>query len=125
MASHTEGPTKKVDWIGSSKGDLVKFPRSVVKAIGTALLIAQYGGTSPSAKAFRVKGGGVMEVVEDFATNTYRAVYTVRFEDRIYVLHCFQKKSKKGIKTPKQDVDLIKSRLKHAQADYNKRHGRR
>lgn len=66
-----------------------------------------------------------MELVQSFATNTYRAVYTVRFDDRIYVLHCFQKRSKTGIKTPQQDIDLVKSRLKAALADYKKRHGRK
>ncbi len=84
--------------------------------------IAQHGGKAPSTKPLRGLGTGVLEVIEAHRGDTYRAAYTVRFDDRIYVLHCFQKKSKRGIKTPKADIDLIKARLKAAQADYNQRH---
>lgn len=112
----------KVDWIGSSKKDLLSFPRPIIKEIGLALGIAQHGGKAPATKPLRGLGTGVLEVVETHRGDTFRAAYTVRFDDRIYVLHCFQKKSKRGIKTPKADIDLIKARLKAAQADYNQRH---
>src|SRR5665647_2912678 len=106
---------KPVRWIGSSRDDLRKFPEEVKDSIGIALRAAQTGRTTPCAKPFRVgkgSGAGVMEIIEDFDTNTYRAVYTVKFRDVVYVLHCFQKKSKKGISTPKHDIELIEARLK-------------
>lgn len=82
-----------------------------------ALYHAQKGAKYESAKPLRGFGGaGVLEVVEDHKGDTYRAIYTVRFTERIYVLHMFQKKAKQGIKTPKQDIDLIKQRLKEAEA---------
>ena len=88
-------------------------------SIGHAIYEAQCGEESPSAKALRGFGGrGVLEVVEDFAGDTYRAVYTVRFTSVIYVLHVFQKKSKKGIETPRTEIELIKTRLRTAEADY-------
>jgi phage-related protein len=83
---------------------------------------AQIGRRAPSAKPLRGLGGaGVLEIVEDHQTDTYRAVYTVKFSDLIYVLHAFQKKSKKGIATPKPDIDLIKKRLRVAEEDYKMR----
>ena len=92
--------------------------------MGYALGVAQLGGKHPSAKPWKGEGPSVFEIVEDYRGDTYRAVYTVRFEHAVYVLHAFQKKSKTGIKTPKSDVDLIASRLKLAAADYIKRGGR-
>ena len=87
--------------------------------MGVALNHAQLGGKHPAAKPLKGFGNaGVVEIVDDFDGNTYRAVYTVRFKDVVYVLHAFQKKSKKGIATPKSDIDLIKVRLKFAQQDY-------
>ena len=87
--------------------------------VGHALFIAQLGGKHEDAKPLRGYGGaGVLEVVEDFAGETYRAVYTVKFADAIYVLHVFQKKSKKGIKTPLKDLDLIKERLRRAEQEH-------
>lgn len=86
---------------------------------GHALIIAQLGGKHEDAKPLRGYGGaGVLELVEDFASDTYRAVYTVKFADAIYVLHAFQKKSKKGIRTPQKDLDLIKERLRRAEQDH-------
>ncbi|HZK67556.1 MAG TPA: type II toxin-antitoxin system RelE/ParE family toxin [Chloroflexota bacterium] len=117
---------KPVRWIGSSRDDLRKFPEEVKDSIGIALRAAQTGRTAPCAKPFRVgkgSGAGVMEIVEDFDTNTYRAVYTVKFRDVVYGLHCFQKKSKKGISTPKHDIELIEARLKRAEADYRQTQG--
>jgi len=113
-------PEKPVVWQKSSKKDLLTFPVPVIKEIGHALHLAQQGEKSPDAKP--LKGiSGVLEIVENHDTDTYRAVYTVRFEKAIYVLHCFQKKSKSGIATPKQDIDLIKQRLKEAEADYKEK----
>lgn len=105
---------KDLIWIASSLRDLKDFPEPVQKVIGFALLQAQCGGRHAQAKPLKTKGGGVVEMVEDYDTNTYRVVYTARFGDELYVLHSFQKKSKSGIKTPKPDVDVIESRLKIA-----------
>jgi phage-related protein len=91
--------------------------------MGNALGVAQFGGKHPSAKPWKGEGPGVFEVVEDFDRNTYRAVYTVRFRKVVYVLHAFQKKSPKGIKTAQVDVDLVTRRLKVAQKDYEARYG--
>ncbi len=115
---------KSLEWIGSSKKDLLAMPEPVVDVIGYALHLAQVGLKHPQAKALKGFGSaGVLEVVEDDDGNTYRATYTVRLKNCVYVLHCFQKKSHKGIETPKQDMDLIESRLKlarkHAEGETN------
>jgi phage-related protein len=118
------GPRPKetpLDWIGSSKADLLEFPREVVDDIGYALSVAQLGGKHPDAKPWKGEGSGVLEVVERFDGDAYRAVYTVRFEGVIYVLHAFQKKSPKGVKTDKRDVDMVHERFKRAQEDYETR----
>ena len=110
---------KPVVWIGSTKADLTSFPEDVKDAIGYALYIAQGGGKHADAKPLRgFSGAGILEIVEDHAGDTYRAVYTVRLADRIYVLHVFQKKSKRGIKTPKAESELIKSRLRRAEEEH-------
>jgi len=110
---------KPVVWVGSSRSDLASFPEDVKDAIGYALYIAQRGGKHPDAKPLKGFGGaGVLEIVEDHAGDTYRAVYTVSFVSRIYVLHAFQKKSKTGKSTSKRDVELIRSRLKRAQEEH-------
>lgn len=97
----------------SVKRELLTFPGTVIRNIGYALGFAQMGQKHPSTKPLQgFRGSSVLEVVEDFDGNTYRAVYTVEFEEAVYVLHCFQKKSKTGIKTPLQDIQLIKQRLK-------------
>ena len=114
---------KPVLWVGPSKRDLLKCPDEVIDAMGTALSVAQFGGVHDSAKLWKGEGPGVVEIVEDFNRATYRAVYTVRFEKAIYVLHCFQKKSPTGTKTAKQDIDLIGRRLKEAREDYEARYG--
>ncbi len=112
-------PLKKVIWIGSSQKVIKDFPLEVRKAIGFALYQAQEGNKHINAKPLKgFSGAGVLEIVEDFDSDTYRAVYTVKFEEFIYVIHAFQKKSKTGIKTPKQEIDLIKKRLKIAQNQY-------
>jgi phage-related protein len=109
---------KPLHWVGSAKRDYQEFPREVQDDMGYALGLAQLGSKHPHAKPWKGEGGGVFEVVEDHRGDTYRAVYTVRFTDMVYVLHAFQKKSKSGIKTPLQDVQLIGERLKRAQQDY-------
>jgi phage-related protein len=106
---------KPLVWVRSSKDDLKKFPRTAQSHLGFALKVAQSGGKHPDAKPMKGFGGAsVVEIVEDYDGDTYRAVYTVRFAEAIYVLHAFQKKSKSGIATPKYDLDLIEDRLKHA-----------
>lgn len=107
---------KPVYWVGSTKKDLLSMPDDVIDVFGFALHLAQSGKKHAQAKPLKGFGGaGVLEVVEDHDGNTYRAVYTVRFAEKIYVLHCFQKKSKQGIQTPKQDIDRIRERLSAAQ----------
>ena len=94
------------------------MPEDGIDVFGFALHLAQTGKKHANAKPLRGFGGaGVLEVVEDHLGDTYRAVYTVKIDDAVYVLHCFQKKSKQGIETPKHDMDLIRERLKAAQAD--------
>jgi len=106
---------KQVVWIRSSKDDLKKFPRTAQSHIGFALKVAQTGGKHPDSKPMKGFGGAsVVEIVEDYDGETYRAVYTVKFATAIYVLHAFQKKSKSGIATPRREIDLIDERLKRA-----------
>jgi phage-related protein len=114
---------KPLFWIGSSKRDLLAMPDSVVRQMGAALSVAQYGGKHPGANPWKGVGPGVFEVVSDFKTDTFRAGYVVRFEQAIYVLHCFQKKSPSGTRTAKTDVEMIERRLKVAKADYEARYG--
>jgi len=105
-------------WVGSSKRDLITFPDEVQQEVGFALHQAQIGEESSHAKALKGFGGrGVLEIVERYDGDTYRAVYTVRLKAGVYVLHCFQKKAKRGSETPKADMDLIKSRLREAEND--------
>ena len=107
---------KPLLWVSSSKKDLKQMPTDVQDVFGYALDLAQSGLRHPDAKPLKGFGGaGVLELIEDFDTNTYRAVYTVRFGNAIYVLHCFQKKSTAGIKTAQCDIDLIRKRLQAAQ----------
>ena len=107
---------KPLIWIGSSKKDLMALPLKVRKFFGHALDFTQRGDRHDAAKTLAGFGGaGVLEVVEDDAGGTYRAVYTVKFEEAVFVLHCFQKKSKSGIATPKEDVAIVRARLKVAE----------
>ena len=107
---------KPVIWMGDSLARLQTFPSPGQNEIGYALYLAQIGGKHVSAKPLKGFGSGVLEVVSDHRGDTFRAVYTVRFQDRVYVLHAFQKKSKKGIATPQPDIDLLKQRLARAAA---------
>jgi phage-related protein len=110
---------KPVVWMGSAKVDLRTFPEEVKDSIGFALYVAQQGGKHSQAKPLRGFGGaGVLEIVEDHDGDTYRAVYTVRLAGRVYALHAFQKKSKAGIKTPKAEINVVKSRLKRAEDEH-------
>ena len=108
---------KPLAWIGSSKKDLMALPLEVRKFFGHALDFAQRGDKHDAAKVLKGFGGaGVLELVEDDMDGTYRAVYTVKFAEAVFVLHCFSKKSKRGIETPKEDIDIIRARLKVAEA---------
>ena len=110
---------KPLEWIASSHKDLMALPSDVRRRFGYALSLAQIGDQDDAAKVLKGFGGaGVLEVVEDDAGGTYRAVYTVKFAEAVFVLHCFQKKSKSGIATPKPDMDLINTRLKAAKQDF-------
>ena len=112
---------KPLCWLGNSLKNLKEMPEDAQDGFGYALYLAQVGEKHRAAKPLKgFTGAGVLEVVEDCEGNTYRAVYTVRFSDAVYVLHVFQKKSKSGIATSKQDIDLIESRLKQAQEIHKK-----
>jgi phage-related protein len=113
---------KAVRWVGSARRDLKLFPKAVQRHVGQALFAAQRGEEYPSVKALQGFGGrSVLEIVVDHATDTWRVVYTVRFRDVLYVLHAFQKKSKKGIATPAKEQALIEQRLKSAEQDDRRR----
>jgi len=114
------GPVPKpVRWVGESKTDLSAFPNDVKLRVGGALWDAQVGAKSSAAKPLKGFGGaGVLEVVADYDGNSFRTVYTVRFAEAVYVLHAFQKKSRRGIATPKAELDLIAARLARAKEDY-------
>ncbi len=123
VAKASDAPTPKpVEWVGSSKKDVQGFPKPVRRTFGKALFVAQLGGTDPTAKPLSGFGGaGVVELVEDDDGGTYRAVYTVKFAGVVYVLHAFQKKSRRGRKTPAGDIEKIRRRLKVAERDHAKR----
>ena len=115
---------KPVEWVGSSRADLKKFPAAVQDQVGFALYQAQTGLKHRDAKPLKGLGVNILEVVSRQEGNTYRTVYTVRFKAAVYVLHAFQKKSKRGIVTPKQELDLVKQRLKAAQRHYADNYGK-
>lgn len=125
MSANPERPTlKPLEWVGSSRADLKRFPEPVQKEMGHALHLVQSGETPSQAKPLRGFGGaGVLELVESHDGNSYRAVYTVKFADAVFVLHAFQKKSKKGVATPKPEIDLVKQRLRTAAEYYGKHFG--
>ena len=115
---------RRVVWVASSKRDLLEMPQPVVREIGMAIGVAQRGSKAPSAKPWKGEGPGVMEIVSDFASDTFRAVYTITFKEAVYVLHCFQKKSPRGRKTARTDVELIRDRLNAAREDCRQRYGK-
>jgi phage-related protein len=109
-----DAPARPVVWVGDSLKQVRGFPAEVRREIGAALYDAQRGDTAPDAKPFKGVGSGVFEIVTRFDTDTFRTVYAVRIGQSVYVLHAFQKKAKRGIKTPQQEVDLIKRRYRQA-----------
>ncbi|MBR8124333.1 type II toxin-antitoxin system RelE/ParE family toxin [Burkholderia multivorans] len=112
--------TKPLYWLGSARKDLKAMPEAVQDTFGYALYLAQTGGKHDQAKPLRGFGSaGVLEVVESEDSGTYRAVYTVKLGGAVYVLHCFQKKSCRGIATPKPDIELVRARLRAAEAHAN------
>jgi phage-related protein len=119
---------KPLAWIGSSKRDLKRFPGEVQDRLGFALYGVQTGERPPNAKPLKGFGGaGVLELLEDYDGDTYRAVYTVRFSEVVYMLHAFQKKAKSGIATPKHELEVVRIRLKEAarrHEEYLKQRGR-
>src|SRR6202790_2298103 len=106
---------RPVVWVGDSKRNLRAFPDGAQKLLGDELQLIQFGGMPKDAKPFRGVGSGVFELALRYASDAYRVVLAVQIGTRIYILHAFQKKSKKGIETPKRDVDLIKKRYIEAQ----------
>lgn len=118
-----EPPQRKpLEFVGSAEGELASFPREVKQVMGYALYLAEIGGKHRAAKPLtghkEFKGAGVLEVVENFDGDTYRAIYTVKLKGVVYVLHAFQKKSKRGAETPKHEIDVIKARLAQARRHY-------
>jgi len=108
--------SKPVIWVGTSRADLREFPDPLRDHMGYALYIAQRGGKHRDAKVLSGFGGaGVLELIKDHRGDTFRAVYTLRYADAVYVLHAFQKKSKSGRETPRRDLALIKERLREAE----------
>lgn len=116
-----------VEWVASSLDDLREFPEDV-RSVLHAVYLAQTGGKHPDAKPMTgdpvFRGAGVLEVVDDYDGNTYRAVYTVRFSGVVHVLHAFRKQSRSGIATPRSDIEKIKRRLKLARDHYEKNYGK-
>ncbi len=118
MTGVLQARERPLAWVDSAKKDFMAFPKMVQKDMGNALGLAQFGGKHPHAKPWKGEGAGVLEIVEAHAGNAYRAIYTVRFPEMVYVLHAFQKKSPHGIKTAQSDIELLGKRLKAAQEDY-------
>jgi phage-related protein len=114
---------RPIEWVGSSRDDLKAFPATVRDHVGFALYQAQTGAKHRDAKPLKGMGSGILEVVSRYDGGTFRAVYTVRFRAVVYVLHAFQKKAKRGIATPKQEIDLIRHRLATAAHHYEANHG--
>lgn len=117
------GAPRPVEWIGSSRDDLITFPKAVRGIVGYALYQAQIGLRHREVKQLRGFGSNVLEVVSRHDGDTFRAVYTVRFRSAVYVLHAFQKKARRGISTPKQEIERIRLRLKAAEQHYRDNHG--
>lgn len=116
MSIQEQQPQKKLMYIGGSEKDLLALPEKVRMTFAQALFLAINGDRGESTKVLKgFRGSGVLEIIEHDEGGTYRAVYTVKFEQAVFVLHCFQKKSKRGIETPKKDMELIKQRLKEAE----------
>jgi phage-related protein len=121
MLSDNSKVKKALVWIGSSKKDLLAMPAAMRRDFGFALDFAQQGLRPEGAKQLKGKAAGTTQLSEDYQGDTYRAVYTVELDECVYILHCFQKKSKKGAETPKPDLDLIEARLKAARNLHSER----
>src|SRR5579863_3180953 len=116
MSMTEDPPLKPVIWVGTSLKDLREFPAPVQDHVGYALYVAQRGGKHQDAKVLSGFGGaGVLEVIKDYRGDTFRAVYTLKYAGKVYVLHAFQKKSKSGRQTPRRDMELIRQRLHEAE----------
>ncbi|MCO6186713.1 type II toxin-antitoxin system RelE/ParE family toxin [Rhizobium sp. L1K21] len=111
-------PLKSLRWIGSSYEDYMEFPQAVHDTMGYAIHRVQEGKIPRHSKVLKGSQSGAVEIIDDHDGDTYRAVYTVKFAEVVYILHAFKKKSKKGIATPKSDLDLIRQRLRMAEEDY-------
>ena len=110
---------KQLVWIGASRKEMMAVPRAVQRTFGYGLYLAQLGDKHPDAKPLKgFHGANTLEIVEDYRGDTYRAIYTVRFISRVYVLHVFQKKARRGIETPKNVLSLIRERLKQAEINF-------
>jgi phage-related protein len=114
MPSATQSGPKPLIWVGDSLQRIQGFPDDVQDEVGYALFQAQTGKKHIKAKPLAGLGAGILEVVSDHRGDTFRAVYTVKLEGRVYVLHAFQKKSKTGIATPKSEIEMVRQRLKRA-----------
>jgi phage-related protein len=122
MTDFPPPPHKPLEWVGRADDELLDLPAPVRRAVGYALRFAQAGVMPDYVKPLKgFKGAGVLEVMEDYDGDTYRAVYTVRLAGVVYVLHCFQKKSKKGIATPQATIKLIHQRLRAAELLHQQR----
>lgn len=116
------GAPRPLEWVGSTKADIKRFPEAVREVVGYALFQAQVGLKHQSAKPLKGLAGSVLEVISRHDGDTFRAVYTVRFRTAVYVLHVFQKKAKRGIATAESEIDLIKRRLRAAERHYRRNH---
>ena len=123
MESEVSIAIRPLEWVSAAKRDLKKMPPDVQDQFGHELFLVQVGEKPDSAEPLKGLGARVLELVEDHDGDTYRAVYTVRFEGAVYVLHCFQKKSRRGIATSRQDIALITARLKDAEAHHAQKYG--
>lgn len=116
---------KQIRWVGSSYDDFMTFPQQVHASVGYALHRVQEGKTPRNTKKLKGAQAGAIEIISDHDGDTFRSIYTVKFGDIVYILHAFKKKAKKGIATPKTELDLIKKRLRLAEEDYRKTLGKK
>jgi phage-related protein len=123
MRHRTAVGERPLHWVGAARRDLMTFPGAVVREMGWALGVAQFGEMHPAAKPWKGAGPRIMEIAVSYEGNAYRVVYATAFEPAIYVLHCFQKKSPRGIKTARTDIALVSRRLMAARTDWKTRYG--
>ncbi|MGD2155204.1 MAG: type II toxin-antitoxin system RelE/ParE family toxin [Gemmatimonadales bacterium] len=117
-------PLKPLRWVGSSRKDLKRFPEEVRDVLGRALLDTQFGERPADARPLKgFVGASVLEITDDFRGDTYRIVYTVRFPGTVYVLHAFKKKSKRGAKTPRREMELVRKRHRAAERHFREHEG--